>query len=102
MRWFANIYGWHWCALLPVSAESIFSRRLMLLSLLCLQIGCLLRVSSEPLAYEGFVSFVWKVLPVSGMLELSGVLIFAMNLALTFLVGRSAFALNIPSQRTAV
>jgi hypothetical protein len=48
------------------------------------------------------VSFAWKVLPVSGILELSGVLIFAMNLALTFLVGRSAFALDIPIQRTAV
>lgn len=73
----------------------------MLLSLLCLQTGCLLRVSSEPLAYEGLVSFAWKVLPVSGMLELSGVLIFAVNLALTFLVGRSAFALSSTSQREA-
>jgi hypothetical protein len=79
--------------------QSIFSKRLMLLSLLCLQTGCLLRVSSEPLAYEGLVSFAWKVLPVSGMLELSGVLIFAANLALTFLIGRSAFAVNNPSQR---
>ena len=60
--------------------QSIFSKRLMLLSLLCLQTGCLLRVTSEPLAYEGIVSFAWKVLPVSGMLELSGVLIFAANL----------------------
>jgi hypothetical protein len=82
--------------------QSIFSKRLMLFSLLSLQTGCLLRVSSEPLAYEGMVSFAWKVLPVSGILELSGVLIFAMNLALTFLVGRSAFALDIPIQRTAV
>ena len=82
--------------------QSIFSKRLMLLSLLCLQTGCLLRVSSEPLAYEGLVSFAWRVLPVSGMLELSGVLIFATNLALTFLFGRSAFALNVPSRRVEV
>jgi hypothetical protein len=79
--------------------QSIFSKRLMLLSLLCLQTGCLLRVSSEPLAYERLVSFAWKVLPVSGMLELSGVLIFAANMALTFLIGRSAFAVNNPSQQ---
>ena len=72
--------------------QNIFSKRLMLLSLLCIQIGCLLRVSSEPLAYEGLVSFCWKVLPVSGILELSGVLLFATNLTLTFLIGRSAFA----------
>ena len=66
------------------------------------QTGCLLRVSSEPLAYEGLVFHAWKVLPVSGMLELSGVLIFATNLILTFLAGRSAFALNISSQKAAV
>ena len=80
--------------------HDIFSRRLMFLSLLLLQSGCLLRVTSEPLAYEGFLSFAWKVLPVSGMLELSGVLLFATNLVLTFLLGRSAFAakgLNHPA-----
>jgi uncharacterized protein involved in response to NO len=82
--------------------QSIFSKRLMLLSLLCLQTGCLLRVTSEPLAYEGIVSFAWKVLPVSGMLELSGVLIFATNLAVTLLLGRSAFALKIPRRQAAV
>jgi uncharacterized protein involved in response to NO len=70
--------------------HSIFSKRLMFLSLLLLQLGCTLRVSSEPLAYEGLLPFAWKVLPVSGMLELSGVLLFAANLALTFLLGRSA------------
>jgi len=74
--------------------HNIFSKQLMFFSLLCLQIGCLLRVSSEPLAYEGIASFAWKALPVSGMLELSGVLMFALNIALTFLLGRSAFALN--------
>jgi hypothetical protein len=72
--------------------HSIFSKRLMFLSLLFLQTGCLLRVSSEPLAYEGLFPFAWKVLPVSGMLELTGVLLFATNLSLTFLLGRSAFA----------
>jgi hypothetical protein len=72
--------------------QNIFSKRLMFLSLLCLQVGCLLRVSSEPLAYEGLVSFAWSVLPISGMLELSGVLLFAPNLIFTFLLGRRAFA----------
>ncbi len=72
--------------------HSIFSKQLMFLSLLFLQTGCLLRVSSEPLAYERLFPFAWKVLPVSGMLELTGVLLFAINLSLTFLLGRSAFA----------
>ncbi len=73
---------------------SIFSKRLMSVSLLLLQTGCTLRVLSEPLAYEGLLPFAWKMLPISGMLELSGVLMFAINIALTFLLGRSAFAVN--------
>ena len=76
--------------------QRIFSARLMFLSLLLLQTGCLLRVSSEPLAYEGFLSLAWKVLPVSGMLELGGVLLFAGNLTLTFMLGRSSFASSGP------
>lgn len=71
---------------------AIYSKRLMFISLLALQTGCTLRVSSEPLAYEGFLSFAWKTLPYSGMLELGAVLIFAANLVLTFTFGRSAFA----------
>jgi len=70
----------------------IFSTRLMFVSLLLLQTGCTLRVSSEPLAYEGIVPFAWKVLPVSGMLELGGVLLFAANLVSTFAFGRTALA----------
>jgi hypothetical protein len=70
----------------------IFSTRLMLGSLVLLQFGCTLRVTSEPLAYEGIASVAWKILPVSGMLELSAVLLFAVNLALTFAFGRPAFA----------
>ncbi|HTW79280.1 MAG TPA: hypothetical protein VME23_07055 [Terracidiphilus sp.] len=70
----------------------IFSTRLMFASLLLLQIGCTLRVWSEPLAYESILPYAWKTLPISGMLELAGVLIFAANIALTFAFGRPAFA----------
>ena len=86
---FAGLYG-------------IYSKRLMFLCLLLLQTGCLLRVSSEPLAYEGILSFAWKVLPVSGMLELGGVLLFALNLILTFLLGRSSFANDSLNQHAAI
>ncbi len=72
---------------------NLFSKRLMLLSLLLLQTGCTLRVLSEPLAYEGMLQFAWKTLPISGVLELSGVLVFGANIALTMVAGRSAFAL---------
>jgi hypothetical protein len=80
--------------------HGIFGKRLMFLSLLLLQLGCTLRVSSEPLAYEGLLPFAWKVLPVSGMLELSGVLLFATNLSLTFLFGQFALAVNRASEPT--
>jgi hypothetical protein len=72
--------------------QALFSKRLMFLSLLLLQTGCTLRVLSEPLAYEGLASLAWKVLPVSGVLELSAVLLFATNLSLTFLLGKSFLA----------
>jgi hypothetical protein len=78
--------------------RAIFSKRLMFLSLLPLQTGCLLRVSSEPLAYEHLFPFAWKVLPISGMLELSAVLLFAVNLTLTLLLGDSVFAGDSPRQ----
>ena len=71
---------------------AIFSKRLMFISLLLLLIGCTLRVLSEPLAYEGYLSLAWKTLPYSGMLELTAVLVFAANLALTFAFGRPALA----------
>lgn len=78
----------------------IFSTRIMLVSLLLLQAGCTLRVSSEPLAYEGILPAAWNVLPISGVLELGGVLLFAANLALTFAFGQSAFA-KTPSHSAA-
>ena len=71
---------------------SVFSKRLMFISLLLLQTGCTLRVLSEPLAYEGILSAAWKTLPVSGVLELSGVLVFAFNISLTVLKGKPVFA----------
>jgi len=75
-----------------VGVQAIFSKRLMFLSLILLDVGCLLRVSSEPLAYERILSLAWKVLPVSGMLELTAVLLFAANLTITLVFGKSVFA----------
>jgi hypothetical protein len=71
---------------------NLFSKQLMLVSLLLLQCGCTLRVTSEPLAYEGFSMFAWKVLPVSATFELAGVLVFAFNMAMTYAKGKAFFA----------
>jgi len=79
--------------------RAIFSKQLMVLSLLLIQSGCLLRVSSEPLAYEHFLPLAWKVLPISGMLELTAVLLFAVNISLTLLLGASVFAEDITGRR---
>ena len=55
----------------------------MLASLLLLTLGCALRVGSEPWAYAGASAFAWSVLPVSALLELTAVVVFAINLGVT-------------------
>lgn len=62
----------------------LFSTKLMFLSLLLLGAGCLLRVSSEILAYQGFAGWAWSWLPVSAVTEMTAVTIFAANLLVTF------------------
>ena len=63
----------------------LFSTKLMFLSLLLLEVGCLLRVSSETLAYQCLASCAWSSLPVSAIIELTAVTIFAINLLVTFM-----------------
>lgn len=65
-------------------ARVLFSKTLMLASLLLLNLGCLLRVASEIPAYEGFWPPAWSVLPVSAVSELAAVTLFGANLLLTF------------------
>lgn len=71
--------------------RNLWSSGLMFATLVLLLTGCTLRVSMEPLAYEGFAHFAWKVLPLSGCLELSAVLLFALQLIMTFARGQSIF-----------
>jgi|KBSMisStandDraft_5_1062788.scaffolds.fasta_scaffold00048_4 hypothetical protein len=62
----------------------LFSTKLMFVSLLLLNSGCALRVSSEILAYQGFADGAWTWLPISAVTEMSAVTLFAANLFLTF------------------
>jgi uncharacterized protein involved in response to NO len=62
----------------------LFSTKLMFLALLTLTAGCLLRVSSEILAYQGFAHWAWSWLPVSALTEMTAVTLFAVNLFATF------------------
>jgi uncharacterized protein involved in response to NO len=57
----------------------------MLVMLVLLMTGCLLRVTSEILAYQNYATWAWNVLPVSALIELTAVTLFAVNLILTFL-----------------
>lgn len=63
----------------------LWSTRLMFWSLLLLHGGCLLRVAMEPLAYESYWSFAWKLLPISAFIELAAVALFALNMIGTLL-----------------
>lgn len=71
--------------------RNLWSSGLMFATLLLLLAGCTLRVSMEPLAYEGIAHFAWKLLPLSGCLELGAVLLFALQLVMTFARGKSIF-----------
>ncbi|MBZ5682854.1 MAG: hypothetical protein LAO24_22405, partial [Acidobacteriia bacterium] len=62
----------------------LFSTKLMFCSLMLLAVGCLLRVSSEVLAYQGMVRAAWSWLPTSAICEMAAVTVFAFNLLITF------------------
>jgi hypothetical protein len=63
----------------------LWSTRLIFWSLLLLHLGCGLRVIFEPLAYENYSSFAWKLLPCSAIVELAAVTVFACNIFFTWL-----------------
>ncbi|MEN6603058.1 MAG: hypothetical protein ABFD86_11645 [Bryobacteraceae bacterium] len=63
----------------------LYSPRLMFCSLALLNTGCLLRVVSEIGAYESYQPVLWPLLPVSAVIELTAVTLFAVNLLMTFL-----------------
>ncbi len=63
----------------------LWSPRLMLWMLILLMTGCTLRVASEILAYQRYAAWAWSGLPVSALMELTAVFLFAINLTFTFL-----------------
>jgi hypothetical protein len=63
-----------------LNSRELWSPRLMLASLVLLTAGCLLRVASEPLAYGELVPLAWRLLPASAVLELTAVVLFAVNM----------------------
>lgn len=68
-----------------LNSRELWSKRLMLMALAALTAGCTLRVAAEPPAYAGLAPAAWNVLPVSAILELTAVVLFAINLGATLL-----------------
>ena len=62
----------------------LFSTKLMFVASMLLAVGCLLRVSSEILAYQGLMLSAWAWLSVSAVTEMTAVTLFATNLIVTF------------------
>jgi uncharacterized protein involved in response to NO len=75
----------------------LWSKGLMFWALLLLHVGCALRVMAEPLAYENDLAMAWHVLPVSAVIELTAVSLFALNIGVTLLQP----AAHLRKQRTA-
>lgn len=63
----------------------LYSAALMATSTALLAAGCVLRVGSEVLAYQDIAHSVWTWLPISAVVELTAVTLFAANLIATFL-----------------
>jgi uncharacterized protein involved in response to NO len=68
-----------------LAGRQLRSAPVMGASLWLLAIGCFLRVSSEAVAYSVTGGWSWKMLPFSGLLELSAVGLFVLNLGWTMM-----------------
>ena len=68
--------------------KKLFSERLMFFALFLTNAGCLVRVSSETIAYQQYAYWAWGLLPLSATMELTGVVIFTINTFATFLQPR--------------
>ena len=67
--------------------RQLWSSRLMAASLVLLHAGCMTRVVSQILAYEHISAFAWKTLPLSALIEMVAVTLFAFNMMMTLTTG---------------
>ena len=74
--------------ILPAFAgmRMLWSTKLMFVGLALVTLGCTLRVSCEVIAYQGYASWAWSVLPISALCELAGLTIYAINILGTFIL----------------
>ena len=69
--------------------KSLWSPSLMFSATSLLAAGCFLRVTCEVLAYQGYASWAWNVLPTSAVTELVAVTLFAANISMSFALASS-------------
>jgi uncharacterized protein involved in response to NO len=69
--------------------QRLWSTRLMAAVLVLVNLGCTLRVTSQILAYEGISAMAWRVLPLSAVIEMTAVILFAVNMLMTLTTGSS-------------
>ncbi len=74
--------------ILPAFAgmRMLWSTKLMFAGLALVTLGCVLRVSCEIIAYQGYAAWAWSVLPISALCELAGLTIYAINILGTFVL----------------
>lgn len=72
----------------------LWSPRLMFVGLLFLTTGCFLRVTSEIAAYQSGIALAWAALPVSAILELTAMALFALNMGATYLTAPEPLTLE--------
>lgn len=81
-----------------LGVQRVWSTRLMGAVLLLIHLGCAVRVVSQILAYEGWSTLAWKTLPLSAIIEMTAVALFAFNMMMTL---RTGPALPVLEPRTA-
>lgn len=76
----------------------LFSTRLMALALVTVTAGCTIRVVAEILAYQGYAAGAWSWLPASALTELAAFVLFAANMAATFVWAPQIVRKRYPSR----
>jgi uncharacterized protein involved in response to NO len=69
------------------NVRRLWSPRLMAVSLILLNLGCLIRVVSQVLAYQQISTLAWAALPLSAFIEMTAVTLFAANMLMTLTTG---------------
>lgn len=69
------------------NVRRLWSPRLMFASLLLLNAGCATRVVSQILAYQHLADAAWQTLPLSAIVEMTAITLFAANMLMTLTTG---------------